>query len=230
MFAAKLLLLLHTLSASALLEVRLPPPHDLISFPLSSSSRPAVPSTREEETGVTPCSFVSEGPPGTLARCDIEAATQAVIGKHVLPTATVLEGAIRERYARVSRALPAAGARYGTTSCFIASLQNNSGRMVSIDPDARTWLAYELNRQSHHCLSWFVRGTVSADIESQFVVVPGSGGYATRTRLAPAVAEDGSAVSKSHFSLTEISAITGLVFDTLGASSPIAAIIRSPRC
>lgn len=109
-----LALLLHLLAlAVAILEVSLPPPHDRISFAIASSDeRAAKPVTAAEQEGKEACSYIADGPPGATALCGIEAGTQAVIAKYVLANSTVLE----------------TGARYGTTTCFIASIQNNSGR------------------------------------------------------------------------------------------------------
>ena len=53
------------------------------------------------------------------------------------------------------------GARFGTTSCRLASATRNSGRVVSVDPD-RNILRYLLpNRQKHRCSFTILSGTVS---------------------------------------------------------------------
>ncbi len=54
------------------------------------------------------------------------------------------------------------GARYGTTSCVLAEATNNSGRVVSVEPDSRAYEALLQNRQRNRCNFAVVRGTVSA--------------------------------------------------------------------
>ena len=37
------------------------------------------------------------------------------------------------------------GSRYGTTSCEVAVMQNNSGNLVAVEPDHRVWAAAEVS-------------------------------------------------------------------------------------
>jgi len=46
--------------------------------------------------------------------------------------------------------------------------------LVSIEPDSRVWSAFETNRRTHRCMSWFVRGTASAADSGDLVVIPGA--------------------------------------------------------
>ena len=43
------------------------------------------------------------------------------------------------------------GSRYGTTSCEVAVMQNNSGNLVAVEPDHRVWAAAEVSSVSE---SW----------------------------------------------------------------------------
>ena len=52
------------------------------------------------------------------------------------------------------------GARYGTTSCAIAAATGNSGRVVSVDPDASARDAMLHNRAAHRCNYHAVHATV----------------------------------------------------------------------
>ena len=36
------------------------------------------------------------------------------------------------------------GSRYGTTTCEVAVRQNNSGRLIAVEPDHRVWAAAEV--------------------------------------------------------------------------------------
>jgi FkbM family methyltransferase len=53
------------------------------------------------------------------------------------------------------------GARHGTTSCRLARATNNTGNVISVEPDARVYANILQNRQAHHCNFHLVRGTVS---------------------------------------------------------------------
>ena len=53
------------------------------------------------------------------------------------------------------------GARYGTTSCEIASKLENSGQLISVEPDYRVWNILDENRRTHNCNFWLLRGVIS---------------------------------------------------------------------
>ena len=38
------------------------------------------------------------------------------------------------------------GSRYGTTTCEVAVRQNNSGKLIAVEPDHRVWAAAEVRR------------------------------------------------------------------------------------
>ena len=54
------------------------------------------------------------------------------------------------------------GARYGTTSCVLAAATNNSGRVVSVEPDVAAHADLIFNRQTHKCNFHIFLGTVGA--------------------------------------------------------------------
>ena len=52
------------------------------------------------------------------------------------------------------------GARYGTTSCVLARATNNSGGVVSVEPDSSVYNDLLYNRDAHHCNFHVVMGTM----------------------------------------------------------------------
>jgi FkbM family methyltransferase len=72
------------------------------------------------------------------------------------------------------------GARYGTTSCVIANKQENSGKLVSVEPDYRVWNLLDENAKAHNCHFWLLRGAVS----DRPVTIDGTF-YSTRSIAAP---------------------------------------------
>lgn len=76
------------------------------------------------------------------------------------------------------------GARFGTTSCALAAATNNSGRVISVEPDAAVHAALLANRAAHHCRFHAVLGVVSS--AAMAMVPDGPQSYATQTAvLAP---------------------------------------------
>ena len=162
--------------------------------------------------------FLSVSAVAFAANCSIESRTHAIIGRHLIRGAVVLE----------------TGARYGTTSCFIAALLGNSGHLVSVEPDSSVWSALEENRQSHNCQFWIVRGVIaessnSSSNSSNSNSNGGGGvlpyrhtnqGYASRTFPSSSSSSSGGSQydpseSRRAWTLSEMSTITGLRFDTL---------------
>ena len=58
----------------------------------------------------------------------MERDTHQAVRKLIQPSDTVLE----------------VGSRYGTTTCEVAVRQNNSGRLIAVEPDHRVWAAAEV--------------------------------------------------------------------------------------
>ena len=75
------------------------------------------------------------------------------------------------------------GARHGTTSCRLARATNNTGNVVSVDPDASTTQSLLRNRDRHSCNFHVISGTVSS---SALHVGPTKGTYNQRFVKVPA--------------------------------------------
>ena len=58
----------------------------------------------------------------------MEEATHRAVRRLIQPSDSVLE----------------VGSRYGTTTCEVAVRQNNSGRLIAVEPDHRVWAAAEV--------------------------------------------------------------------------------------
>lgn len=54
------------------------------------------------------------------------------------------------------------GARDGATSCVLARATKNSGRVISVEPDATMWKDLVANREKNKCNFHIVKGTVSS--------------------------------------------------------------------
>ena len=69
--------------------------------------------------------------------------------------------------------------RYGTTTCEVAKMQNNSGNLISVEPDFTVWAVaevrscysmyswyitqcvhFQFNKLSHNCAGWSVYGAI----------------------------------------------------------------------
>ena len=79
--------------------------------------------------------------------CNLEFNEWSMARAQILPNDTVIEF----------------GARYGTTSCAIADALGNSGRLVSVEPDARVYSALLRNRNRNHCNFHALLGVVSSE-------------------------------------------------------------------
>ena len=72
------------------------------------------------------CDFFTEN--FVRAYCNVEQATHSAVRKLIQPSDTVLE----------------VGSRYATTTCEVAVRQNNSGKLIAVEPDHRVWAAAEV--------------------------------------------------------------------------------------
>ena len=72
---------------------------------------------------------------------------------------TALHEAVRRVVTRADTVLEI-GARYGTTSCQVAAAQNNSGRLISVEPDPVVWVAAEFNKLTHNCAGYSLLGVL----------------------------------------------------------------------
>lgn len=97
--------------------------------------------------------------------CNIERGSQEMVWKWIRPSDVVLE----------------VGARYGTVSCMIASKQQQSGKVLSAEPDSKVWQVLDSNLQDHHCAVKVFKGVVGN--KSVTVTAAGTGGYGTFTSI-----------------------------------------------
>jgi len=100
---------------------------------------------------------------GHRMMCGVERDEWNMVAAVVTPQHTVLE----------------LGARFGTTSCALAQATNNSGRVVSVEPDPSVHAALLANRASHSCNFHIVRGTVGS---TPLALGSTFGGYDQKTR------------------------------------------------
>lgn len=96
------------------------------------------------------------------------------------------------------------GARWGTTSCFLSMFQNNSGRLVSVEPQPEAFSALVSNRETHHCNFYALRGLIG-ETPLRFH----ADNYGSRT------SSDGEGALVSNVRFEEIEAFVGFQFDTL---------------
>lgn len=123
--------------------------------------------------------------------CGIEWDEWMMVQEFITPRSTVLE----------------LGARFGTTSCALAAATNNSGSVVSVEPDARMWRFIQKNRAIQQCSFALMRGSIS---QGSLVLAPR--GYDTRTRAARANETRGVV---PHLSFRALEELTGYRFNTL---------------
>lgn len=155
---------------------------------------------------VYPCSFMNEH--NVSARCDIERNSGTMVLKWIQPTSVVLE----------------VGARYGTVSCAISERQLQSGKLVSVEPDATVWNALEQNRVSHNCNFKVLQGVVGTTSVQIIRVHAGNQGYGTMVipvgqPVPPPAPGQGHTVGNvaQAYSLAQVQQTYGMHFDTLVA-------------
>jgi hypothetical protein len=105
-----------------------PRPFDRLSYTNFSGLAQGLTSTERES--MHGCSFVSLNPKISI-ECPIERDEHDLVRKFISPKDSVLE----------------LGGRFGTTSCEIAVMQNNSGSLVVVEPDKSAWSSLLHNRQ-----------------------------------------------------------------------------------
>ena len=98
-------------------------PHGSEGCILRPSNNPKLPPKEVEDP--KHCNFLDEE--FFPADCLIEWGTQEAVKQFIQPSDTVLEF----------------GGRYGTTTCSVAVKQNNSGALITVEPDSRVWAIHE---------------------------------------------------------------------------------------
>jgi len=111
------------------------------------------------------------------------------------------------------------GGRYGTTSCVLAEVTNNSGKVVSVEPDPKAHNALRANLRAHACRVGVFRGTIGT--RDQVLPSQDTLGrkrtYDMQTRDAPAASRGGEGITPlARLTVTELATHVGLVaFDVI---------------
>jgi len=135
-------------------------------------------------------SFVAKGMDPAQYSCYIESPEHTLARKWIPANATVLEF----------------GARFGTTTCELAKILKNSGRLVTIEPDEAVWGFLESNVKSHNCLAHVLRGAISSS--PLRMLKSGYGGRSDVSNLR-------GGMTVPTFTWDEVEKASGLKFDTL---------------
>lgn len=122
--------------------------------------------------------------------CYIENPEHALVRKWIPANATVMEF----------------GARFGTTTCEIAKKLQNSGRLVTVEPDQYVWGDLENNIKSHNCHAHVLRGAISAS--PIHMLGSGYGGRSDPGKLR-------GGVTVPTFTFDDVEKASGLKFDSL---------------
>lgn len=125
--------------------------------------------------------------------CDIETNSVRTVRKWIPSNSSVLE----------------IGARYGKVSCAIAEVQNQSGLVVSVEPDHVVLRALEGNIARHNCEVRVLNGVIGTT--SVQVIHDGPGGYGTRT--LPAGDQIVQSTARA-WPLDQVQKFYGVTFDT----------------
>jgi len=148
----------------------------------------------KEET--SPCVLNELGQPAWP--CHIESNSRDFVRKWLPADATVLE----------------VGARYGSVSCVIATMQHQSGKVVSVESDPAVWDALDKNLKTYGCNVKVLKGVVGTTPVTIDALTASNGGYGTRTQAAGATnVTQGKAVPA--YPLAQIEQTFGMHFDTL---------------
>ena len=166
-------------------------PHGCLLKSSASAERPA-----EAVTGDPAyCNYFEEN--FSRAYCPIERATWEAVRRVVTRGDTVLE----------------IGARYATTSCQVAAAQNNSGRLISVEPDPVVWAAAEFNKLTHNCAGYSLLGILGP---RDVWVEEGSAGLLGYNRRPVAGAGQGPGMVRvRHYTWSQAEEMTGLSVNTL---------------
>ena len=97
------------------------------------------------------------------------------------------------------------GARYGAVSCIINKMIENPSNQVSIEPDERVWAALEDNMMRSNCEFSVVKGMISKRPMGLHLAGSATTAFHVERSNIP------------HYTIEEIEAKYGLVFDTLVA-------------
>jgi len=117
------------ISGGQLLKYEIVLPHPLNHLSHTNYSNEAKGLTKAEQKNMDGCSFVSLNPKHKI-ECPIERDEHELVQRFITSDDNVLE----------------LGGRFGTTSCEIAVMQNNTGRLIVVEPDKSVWTSLLYNR------------------------------------------------------------------------------------
>lgn len=123
-----------------------------------------------------------------------ELAEHSMLVKYLQPSATVFE----------------LGSRYGSSSCVVAWIQENSGRLVSAEGDADVWRAQAQNMENLNCKNYIWRGFVSRKRFKKSKKKNGSE-WTTKFEVVERKDEAGAAPS---ITFSDLQTAAGMQFDT----------------
>jgi FkbM family methyltransferase len=115
---------------------------------------------------------------------------------------------------RVDSTVLELGARYGTTSCVLAEMTQNSGRLVSVEPDPNAHDALRRNLRAHRCNAGVFRGTVGRTTQTLVEGRRGGRNASYERQTQPAALDAKHALDR--LTPRELATLSGLgEFDTL---------------
>ena len=104
------------------------------------------------------------------------------------------------------------GARWGTTSCWLAKATNNSGRVVSVEPQWYAVYHATRNRDAHKCAYHLLHGTVGAKPQRLIRSAAAGDDYGTHTLPVSDDSINGTVGALPHFSVGELERRIGANF------------------
>jgi len=154
--------------------------------------KPAVVDFSKEDS--SPCVLNELGAPAEPCAC--EGNSRDMVRTWLPANATVLE----------------VGARYGSVSCVIAAMQQQSGKAVSVEPDFKVWDALDKNLKTYGCQVNVLKGVVGTTPVA--IEELGTSGFGTRTQGAGSKVGTSSRTVPAH-SLAQLETDFNMHFDTL---------------
>jgi len=139
----------------------------------------------------TPCMLNEYGQPAEP--CHIENNSRDMVRQYLPATATCLE----------------VGARYGSVSCVIATMQHQSGKVVSVESDFAVWGALDKNLKTYGCNVHVLKGVVGTT-----PVTIEKLGYGSRTQASASTNATQAKVVPAY-PLAKVEQAFNMHFDTL---------------
>lgn len=171
------------------------PPHTNYCF--SKFTTELQPSLAKESNRDGICSFLDQHLQDS--DCDIEADTVASVAAVITPQDVVIEF----------------GGRYAFTTCHLARAQNNSGKLVSVEPDPRVWTVHSVNMYTHNCAGSTLYGVVSEQDLNVVFSTEGGGDYNRHRGYNTYTSESGDGVRIGHLTWDQVARHSDLKFNSI---------------